>query len=435
MIVDDEYMILEGMKRFLDYTSLHVEIVHTAENAESALQYIKHNPVDIIITDVTMPGMTGLEMIQEIHRIKQHISFIVMSGFQEFDYVKKAMNLGVKNYLVKPINKEELEVAIQQIVQSKLRSASRPLDFLKGYPVSSTDVLADLTSKEDIYLIASYEQIPSLISLERHVQGKVIHFSMAESLVNHVIYFEQLLAESQFELFKAKVEKIMFYGSLGKNQDMLWQIYNDIYPSILAGNIMIFLEKLPFVKAELEQWTPDVHLTQQLFIQLMMDVYQYFNRVGHEDLQTLFTSVKQCQTFNHLIQFISEELLRMIELHHYSNNVKKVLAIVAQEYQSDLTLKIVSQRLFINTVYLGQIIKKETALTFAELLNKQRVKVAQQLLLGTTDSIETICYKVGYSNVGYFYKTFKRLCGESPKVYRKQVLGLTIDLSEQPNVS
>nr|WP_228099201.1 response regulator transcription factor [Granulicatella sp. 19428wC4_WM01] len=430
MIVDDEYMILEGMKCFLDYQSLHVEIVHTAENAESALQYIKENHVDIIITDVTMPGMSGLEMIQEIYQKKLTIECIVMSGYQEFDYVKKAMSLGVKNYLVKPINKEELEQTIRRIVQSKLQSASRPLDFLKGYPVNADDVMEDMACDKDMYLVASYDTIPALISLERHVQGKVIHFSIVDTLVDNIIYAEKLIHHTLFETFKTKVEKIMFYGKLGENKDMLWEIYNDIYPSILAGKVNDFLEKLPAVKSELEKWTPDVHLTQQLFIQLMMDVYQYFNRVGHEDLQTLFTSVRQYQLFNDLIQFISNELLNMIELHHYSHNVKKVLTIISQEYQSDLTLKVVSQRLFINTVYLGQIIKKETSLTFAELLNKQRVKVAQQLLLGSNDSIDLICYKVGYSNVGYFYKTFKRLCGESPKAYRKQILSLRSELNE-----
>ena len=67
-------------------------------------------------------------------------------------------------------------------------------------------------------------------------------------------------------------------------------------------------------------------------------------------------------------------------------------------------------------------IKRETNATFAELLNKQRIKAAQQLLLSTNDSIEDISYKVGYSNVGYFYKVFRKLCGKSPKTYRLQVM-------------
>ena len=76
---------------------------------------------------------------------------------------------------------------------------------------------------------------------------------------------------------------------------------------------------------------------------------------------------------------------------------------------------------FMNIQDAVQLIKRETNSTFAELLNKQRIKAAQQLLLSTSDSIEDICYAVGYSNVGYFYKVFRKLCGKSPKAYRKQV--------------
>lgn len=75
-------------------------------------------------------------------------------------------------------------------------------------------------------------------------------------------------------------------------------------------------------------------------------------------------------------------------------------------------LKDISKALFINPVYLGQLIKRETDSTFAELLNKQRIKAAQQLLLSTSDSIEDICYAVGYSNLGYFYKVFEN-CAEN----------------------
>ena len=72
---------------------------------------------------------------------------------------------------------------------------------------------------------------------------------------------------------------------------------------------------------------------------------------------------------------------------------------IGRDYQKELSLKDISKDLFINPVYLGQLIKRETNSTFAELLNKQRIKAAQQLLLSTSDSIEDICYAVGYSNV------------------------------------
>lgn len=105
-----------------------------------------------------------------------------------------------------------------------------------------------------------------------------------------------------------------------------------------------------------------------------------------------------------------------------SSHIVEILNIINREYQKELTLKDVSERLYLNNVYLGQIIKRETGASFAELLNRKRIKNAQQLLITTDTSIEEICFQVGYTNIGYFYKIFKRFCGESPKSYRQQLV-------------
>ena len=125
--------------------------------------------------------------------------------------------------------------------------------------------------------------------------------------------------------------------------------------------------------------------------------------------------------FEDLVAYTKETLMSFFGQYRMNENVVSVLEVIGRDYKKELSLKDISKELFINPVYLGQLIKKETNSTFAELLNKQRIKAAQQLLLSTNDSIEDICYTVGYSNVGYFYKVFRKLCGKSPKAYRKQI--------------
>ena len=137
-------------------------------------------------------------------------------------------------------------------------------------------------------------------------------------------------------------------------------------------------------------------------------------------------TIHAIQSFDELVPYIKETLTRFFGQYRMNENVVSVLEVIGRDYQKELSLKDISKDLFINPVYLGQLIKRETNSTFAELLNKQRIKAAQQLLLSTSDSIEDICYAVGYSNVGYFYKVFRKLCGKSPKAYRKQVENYTI---------
>ena len=115
MLVDDERLILQGVLNIIDWEKLGMEVIHMAENGKEALDKYKENPVDIIITDINMPVITGLELIMKIKEINKRAKFIVLSGYDEFSYARTAMKYGVENYILKPINEEELEAALIDI--------------------------------------------------------------------------------------------------------------------------------------------------------------------------------------------------------------------------------------------------------------------------------------------------------------------------------
>ncbi|WP_299744346.1 response regulator transcription factor [uncultured Rossellomorea sp.] len=108
MLVDDEPLILEGLKYILDWEDLGFTIVATAKDGLEALKLSREVEFDVLITDIKMPELTGLELIEKINKGKESIKSIILSGFQEFDLVKKGLELGIENYLLKPINEEEL---------------------------------------------------------------------------------------------------------------------------------------------------------------------------------------------------------------------------------------------------------------------------------------------------------------------------------------
>ncbi|MGG4129744.1 response regulator transcription factor [Paenibacillus illinoisensis] len=119
-IVDDEPFIIEGLYEIVDWSSFGMEIVNHAGNGQAALQALSAQPVDILITDISMPIMNGLDLIREARRVQPDLKVIILSGFNEFEYLKEAMQLGIENYLLKPINVEELE--------STLRNTASKLD-------------------------------------------------------------------------------------------------------------------------------------------------------------------------------------------------------------------------------------------------------------------------------------------------------------------
>lgn len=108
LLVDDEKLILEGLKNIIDWEELNLKISDTAENGEEALSKFKQNPADIVITDIMMPKMNGLNLIKEIKAIDNNIKFIILSGYDDFCYTKQAIKLNIENYILKPINEDEL---------------------------------------------------------------------------------------------------------------------------------------------------------------------------------------------------------------------------------------------------------------------------------------------------------------------------------------
>ena len=203
---------------------------------------------------------------------------------------------------------------------------------------------------------------------------------------------------------------MLFYGTVGRKQtDPLFQYYEPMYRVIIQGNINQILEELDMLKGIVLSHTPRVSITKQLFIQFMMDVYHLFEHLQPDDMTSIIKEIESVSKFESLLKYIKQKLTELFAQYRMNENVASVLEVIGRDYQKDLSLKDISKELFINPVYLGQLIKRETNSTFAELLNKQRIKAAQQLLLSTNDSIEDVCYAVGYSNVGYFYKVFRKL--------------------------
>ena len=420
LLVDDEYMITEGLKRLIPFDKWDMEVVATANHADDALDYVREHPVDIVISDVNMPDKTGLEMIGEMKDLLPDAYYILLSGYQEFDYVKKAMNLNVVDYLVKPVDKVELGHLLEKIV-TQLREKVQEPETL-SQQLDEEAFKAHLTQKENWWIGLSKEKQGSFV-IPYYVLGQDWQIVLADQ------EFEGLLAmpfeapyQANFEKWKRDVEKTLFYGSVNLDQsESLFSYYEPIYRVIIQGNLQQIIDELTLLEQIVLENTPRVSITKQLFTQFVMDVFHLFEHLKADDMTDIVKNIHAITTFEDLVAYTKETLTSFFGQYRMNENVVSVLEVIGRDYQKELSLKDISKDLFINPVYLGQLIKKETNSTFAELLNKQSIKAAQQLLLSTNDSIEDICYTVGYSNVGYFYKVFRKLCGKSPKAYRKQI--------------
>jgi len=118
LIVDDSKWTRDGLTQIIDWHSLGIEICDTCSSAAKACKILATNHIDIIITDIKMAGMDGLELTEHVHVKYPHIKIILMSAYKEFDYAYKAVQLGVEGYILKPIVPEDFLKTIKAITAS-----------------------------------------------------------------------------------------------------------------------------------------------------------------------------------------------------------------------------------------------------------------------------------------------------------------------------
>jgi two-component system response regulator YesN len=128
LIVDDDPFILEGLRCIVDWASLGLEIAGEAENGRAAKAFIEKTPVDVLLTDIRMPEMDGLELIEWIRCEGRDVRCIVLSGYDDYPYLHRALKLGIENYLIKSINEDELLETLRAVVDQLDHARSRRED-------------------------------------------------------------------------------------------------------------------------------------------------------------------------------------------------------------------------------------------------------------------------------------------------------------------
>lgn len=112
MLVEDEEFILQGIRYIIDWEAISMEVTAMAHNGREALEMFRREPADIVVTDVEMPLMNGLELLEEIRKISPRTRFLILSGYDEFEYARKALKLDVEEYILKPVNEDLLREAL-----------------------------------------------------------------------------------------------------------------------------------------------------------------------------------------------------------------------------------------------------------------------------------------------------------------------------------
>lgn len=482
MLVDDEYMISEGLKQIIPWQEIGFEIVAVARTGIEALSYLSKQPIDLVVSDITMPEMNGIQMVEEAYARGYEFAAIFLSGYQEFEYVKEGMRLGVKDYLVKPVDQEELTEIVTKIQQElehqqhrkeqeqlySENSISRWLndelnenDFLELMadlamptfgPFTAIKLLSEETRLQAIsqQLRAKDQRLIITGNSQQNHQITLIFQGPAEKLKRFLAELKRQYGDTvtfytgetipDWENVYESFEKVLqleelntFYPELLPNQNLeLVENLNEQEFSFLVFNKSLMIGDAKTIQQELDKIFEEVHSqhlqpenARYIAFLVFTDISRQYPTATKLIYEETIQKIRQTTTVYQLKQVLEDVLLIVNQQpveKQISEATQQVIELVRKDYTQDLTLKMVADALHLNAVYLGQLFKKEMHSSFSQYLNQVRIKKAQQLLLYSNQNINEIADEIGYNNTNYFSKMFKKLNGITPKEFREQYL-------------
>ena len=117
LIVEDEYLVRQGIRSLVDFERFQIDQINEAKDGVEAWDFIEKHQPDIVLTDINMPRMNGIQLAQLIKEAYPHIHLVFLTGYDEFDYALSAVKLGADDYLLKPFSKADIEEMLAKVVK------------------------------------------------------------------------------------------------------------------------------------------------------------------------------------------------------------------------------------------------------------------------------------------------------------------------------
>lgn len=485
LIVDDDYIVIKGLRKLINWEKLDMEVIAIATNGEEALNKMRTLPIDVVITDVNMPKLNGLEFVKEARKLQSDFQLIFISGHQSFDYIKSGMDLGAVNYILKPINKVEI-MEILERVAAKINDLKKDKHLLsmnhkmvlRNWLTQADSSLEPMSTLENVknnypfYLVEingiSIETIHEVVEnssdfIKVDVFDKFVlmicldegQLSMLEKTSDAIVNIKQIThATSLLELKKQflDLKNIMrnyrFYYSQSSNVNTSFKSIMDYLShsnnNVLSKEDIIKLSQLTnkIYKAISNYQLSETLVRFEEFVSLVYflkvpyaDATHYFqsivmfyfskNKTTDYNVYKLTQELGQDTCFNTKIKLMRETISKKTGDHKkitLSSTVQEVIKQVHDNYAEDISLKQLSEELHINVMYLGQLFKKEVGVSLSKYLNDYRIEQAKTLLTQTNLTVAEIGFEVGYQNQAYFYRVFKLAENKSPKEYRNEYI-------------
>ena len=458
-VIEDEKPIREGLVHILNKISPEYQVVGSAENGAEGLILLEEEMPDLIMLDIQMPDMDGLQMLKEARARGIYTKVIILTAYSDFSYAKKAIELGIENYLLKPVNLTELkktlekikeELFVEQRGKNSLSLEKILKDILDGEYEKNERLDAVLADNYGIiqghslycmyiFLGKYYESEKKEVGLfleelkEHNPERKLCWLPREKQQAALVCFYGKEDVSKLLKYVKHSVvpacsvrlhDRGVFTWKECKGLNRLTETELELEKAcgwhlILGDRVLIECEKILQMRtyqfiypAELENRARRavIHMNAEEFT----GCFQKFMKYGRIEVHSPQELREVCIRFAYAIINTAKECgtLRDEEL-----MVKRVLK--KECYSDGITLEETARRLHVTAQYLGTQLKKETGTSFTETVRKFKIMHVKELLLDTDLKLNQIAAMTGFSNPKYMSKVFKQEEGMLPNEYRR----------------
>ncbi|TCM99096.1 two-component system response regulator YesN [Paenibacillus sp. BK033] len=349
VIIDDEFWTRDSIKRLADWERFGINQVEEAEEGLSGLRIIDQIHPDIVITDMRMRGMDGAELLKKLTVDYPFIRKIVISGFDDFAYTKQAILSRVDEYILKPVQAEELNRALEKAV-SELRIA-------RGLHA------AQPMNKDVMNVVTEYKE-----QISRQ--------------------FQELRAEAVRESFEA------LEALLGSQATPAPGLHHLLYK-----HFMLLLDEL-MAKAGIDSATALPEQAASFFVTDFTPLEQWIGMLRSSYGAVLEQTIQSRQSKHRL-------------------DIEHIRQFLNRSYAEPITLESIASLYFVSKEHLARTFKQATGSTVMDYIVMKRVEEANRLLRSSV-SIKSAAEAVGYSDLTYFHRIFKKVTGITPAQARRE---------------
>ena len=392
LLVDDEYFSREALKTTVNWAKYGCEVCTEARSGQEGLNEAAEHQPEIVIADINMPVMDGLKMIEQMRKDLPDTIFIILTGYSEFEYAKRGIELNVRHFLLKPVDNAKMEETLESVVEQLEENKKKNLEYQILRQWASENISDNRCKLLEVLL--KDHTAPGREQFEFECTQLDLPITQGAYIVGYMKIDSRTYVKQSQEQWQQEVCQVV-----GESDNWKCTTY---YRG--QGDLYLLFSEVDTKKADIGRISELLQRVQVYFIRRWVCTVMVGTGIFCDSFEEISLSCAAAEKAVHNIEA--------------SPLIAQMLAMIAENYADPtLNLKDLARRLFVSYTYLSTQFTKEIGMPPSKYITSYRMAMAADAIRSGKTNMVDISASAGYLNIKYFYHVFKKQFGMTPNQY------------------